>query len=160
MMTGVAARPSHARSDPDAIADAVIAASGVLLQVLVRALEAFAPNVNLTEFRTLTLLEQQGPQRLIDIAGALEVTSTTATRLADHLAEQGLVDRIRQSSDRREIHIAIAAPGRSLVQSVSLQRRRFVTSVLDDSNERDQAAALRLLARLGHPAPVAETESA
>jgi DNA-binding MarR family transcriptional regulator len=147
-------------ADPDRLVEAILSANRVLLQVSVQALQALAPDVNLTEFRTLSVLEQQGPQRLVDLAEALEVTSTTATRLADHLVEQGLVERLRQSRDRREIHLAIAAPGRILVHTVHSQRRTFVKSALRDCDGRGEHAALRLLERISHPGAESATESA
>ena len=156
----VAAQAPRLSSDPDAVADAILMASRVLVQVSVRALDALAPDVNLTGFRVLTLLDQQGPLRLIDVAAALDVTSTTATRLADRLVEHGLVERVRQSDDRREVHLAIAASGQSLVRGVSSRRGRFVVSVLRDFSAPDQAVVVRLLGRIAEVTANVEMETA
>lgn len=144
-------RSASRAPDPDEFADAIVATNQVLAQMSARYLDSLSPGINSSEFRALVILSQHGPQRLIDIAGALDVTSTTATRLADRLAGHGLVDRVRQSRDRREVHLAIAEPGRALVAAVHSHRRLHMASALSQFTERDQLAAFDLLARLaGH----------
>ncbi|HTW09198.1 MAG TPA: MarR family transcriptional regulator [Acidimicrobiales bacterium] len=148
MMRAVAAGNKSPGSGADELADAILAASRLLVRLSAGTLHSSAPELNLSEFRTLVILSENGPQRLIDIAAALDVTSTTVTRLADRLADHGFVERVRDSRDRREIYLSIAASGRDLVRVVSSQRRRFVTSVLREFPERDQVAALKLINRL------------
>jgi DNA-binding MarR family transcriptional regulator len=160
-MRGVPGKTKAPRSGPDELADGILAASHVLVRLSADSLRTFAPEVNLSEFRALVILSENGPQRLVDIAAGLDVTSTTVTRLADGLAEQGFVERLRDGSDRREVYLSIAAAGRDLVRAVASQRRRFVTSVLREFPERDQAIALKLINRLSASAgaPLEETVS-
>jgi DNA-binding MarR family transcriptional regulator len=134
--------------DLDTMADSVISAGHLLIQVTGEALERLAPQINLTDFRALTLLDRDGPIRLIDIAALLEVTPTTATRLADRLSALGLVERVRQTDDRRAIQLAIASPGRRLVAKVLDRRRHAVSALLRGSSVADRTAALRLLDRI------------
>jgi DNA-binding MarR family transcriptional regulator len=148
MMRGVASGTKTPQAGPDDLADGILAASRLLVRLSADTLRASAPEVNLSEFGVLVILSENGPQRLVDIAAALDVTSTTVTRLADQLAEHGFVERVRDGRDRREVYLSIAAAGRDLVRTVSSQRRRFVTSVLREFPERDQAVALRLISRL------------
>ncbi|MBO0747981.1 MAG: MarR family transcriptional regulator [Acidimicrobiaceae bacterium] len=121
----------------------------MLRAISLEALAVLAPEVNLSEYRVLVLLDDTGPQRLIDVAAALEVTSTTATRLADRLVKHGMVERVRYSADRREIHLRIGEGGRELVRNMAKRRRRFVSSVLAEFPASDQAATLRVLTRFG-----------
>lgn len=136
-------------TDPDDVFDAVAVASQVLLDSALAGLASLAPEVNLSEYRVLVLLDDLGPQRLIDVAAALDVTSTTATRLADRLVKHGMVDRVRHSADRREIYLKIGGEGRRLVRGMAKRRRRFVSSVLAEFSPADQEAALRVLSRFG-----------
>jgi len=135
--------------DPDELFDAVVAASEVLLGSAVEALAVLAPEVNLSEYRVLIILDDLGPQRLIDLAGALGVTSTTATRFSERLVKHGLVDRVHRSADRREIHLEIVDEGRRLVRHMAKKRRQLLSSALAELPAADQAAAVRVLARLG-----------
>jgi DNA-binding MarR family transcriptional regulator len=160
MMRYVVSGIKTPRSGPDELADGILAASRLLVRLSADALRALAPEMNLSEFRALVILSENGPQRLVDIAAALDVTSTTVTRLADRLAEHGFVARVRDSRDRREVYLSIAAAGRDLVRAVSSQRRRFVASVLSEFPERDQEVALKVLGRLVAPSGSSYEESA
>ena len=145
---GVSRRSADRGSKPDDFASAILASSQVLVQRSVQCLESLSPGLSFSEFQVLVLLAEQGPKRLMDIATALEVTPTTATRVADRLASRALVDRVRQSTDRREVHLSIAAAGRSLVGAVHSRRRRFISSALGHFSEQDQDAALAVLIHL------------
>ncbi len=136
-------------ADADELADAVLTASRNLVQATAAALVELAPALNLTDFRVLGLLEERGPVRLTDIAEALQVTGTTATRLADRLGAQKMVSRIRLSGNRREIHVAIAEPGRALLANVYDRRREYVAARLHGVARADRAVAVRILGQLG-----------
>lgn len=145
---------------PDEISDAIIAASRVLLEISLRVLASEAPDLNLGDLQVLTMLDRLGPQRLIDIAEALDVSPTTATRLADRLTDQHLVQRVRQSDDRREIRLGLSRDGAELIASVHRRRRRAVTASIKGLAVADQRTAIELLARIGGFRPPAEAASA
>jgi len=147
-------------SDPDEIAGAIAEAGRVLLETSLEVLERSAPDLSLSHLQVLTLLDQLGPRRLMDIANALDVTPTTATRLADRLTQSGMVDRVRQSDDRREIHLALSDQGARLVAAVAASRRRLITSRLRNMSTVDERAALELLRRLSQSRLSAEAEPA
>jgi DNA-binding MarR family transcriptional regulator len=157
MATTARPRPAY---DPDEISDAIVSASRLLLEVSTEVLEREAPSLSLADLQVLTMLDRLGPQRLIDIADALEVSQTTATRLADRLTVQLMVDRIRQNDDRREIRLELSPGGAELVASVRRRRRRLVASRLKGLSVRDQAAAIELLARISGTRPDTEEASA
>ena len=155
------ATPARSRaSDPDEISDAIVAASRVLLELSVQVLEDAAAELNLVDLQLLTLLDRLGPQRLIDVADALDVSPTTATRLADRLTARHMVDRVRQHEDRREIRLGLSADGAELVAAVRRRRRRFVASRLKALSVADQSAAIDVLARIAGSEPRAEAASA
>ncbi len=155
---GVSAR--RPGPDADELADAILTASRNVVQATAAALVELAPDLNLTDFRVLALLEERGALRLTDIAEALQVTGTTATRLADRLGGQKMVSRVRQSDNRREIHLAIAEPGRSLLATVYDRRREFVAACLGDVTRGDRSTALRVLEQLAAGPAVTGRETA
>jgi len=153
--------PSARRGrDPDEISDAIVAASQALLEMARRTLDEQAPELNLSHLQVLTMLERQGPQRLIDVADALAVTSTTATRLADRLTEAGMVERVRVSDDRREVHLALSDGGRELVAALSSRRRSLVKARLAGCSPAEERVGLALLTRLASPFDDTGAESA
>jgi len=156
----MAGQPRRRGVDPDLIADAIIGASAVLVRVTVEALDSLAPDLNLTDLRVLAVLDREGPQRLIDIATVLDATSTTATRIADRLAAGQMVERVRRSDDRREIHLAIAAAGRQLVGDVFSRRRQMVAEMLGGIAMADSVATMRVLDRITGSSATRTVESA
>jgi DNA-binding MarR family transcriptional regulator len=117
MTSSVSAQPSQAlrsREDPDLAADLelakVVADFTVAFERWSRSLiEADSPS--LPRLKLLYALHCQGPQRMGDLAGALEVTPRSVTALVDGLERQGQVRRVPDPSDRRATIIELV--GRS-----------------------------------------------
>ena len=120
----------HDLEDPEAVVDAVVAASRGLVAIAARSLGAAGEDVTLAQYRGLVVLASRGPQRLVDLAGFLAVNSSTATRMCDRLARKGLIRRQRLASDRRTLKVSISAAGRELVDSVTKRRRAEIEAVV------------------------------
>ena len=127
--------------DSEAIVDAVLSASRVLVAVAARSLGDVAEEVTLTQYRTLVVLASRGPQSLAELADAVDVTPPTATRMCDRLIKKGLIVRRHERDDRRLIRLTLAKDGRELVDAVT-QRRRSEIAHLMEAIPRDQQAAL------------------
>jgi DNA-binding MarR family transcriptional regulator len=69
----------------EAVLDAVLTASRTLAAVATQSLGAAAEDITLAQYRALVVLASRGPQRLVDLAGALGVTPSTAGRMGDQL---------------------------------------------------------------------------
>jgi len=127
--------------DSEAVVDAVLGASRVLVAVAARSLGDVAEEVTLTQYRTLVVLASRGPQSLAELADAVDVTPPTATRMCDRLIKKGLIVRRHERGDRRLIRLTLAKDGRHLVDAVT-QRRRAEISHLMEAIPLDQQAAL------------------
>jgi DNA-binding MarR family transcriptional regulator len=114
----------------DELVDTVLAASRALVAVAARSLAAAGDEVTLPQYRALVVLAVQGPQGTAELAAALAVNPSTATRMCDRLVRKGLVRRHRQAGDRRAVRIALTATGRDLVAGVSRQRRAELARLL------------------------------
>src|SRR5215472_18353410 len=115
---------------PDELVDTVLAASRALVAVAARSLAAAGEEVTLPQYRALVVLAAQGPQGTAELAAALAVNPSTATRMCDRLVRKGLVRRHRQAGDRRSVRIALTAPGRDLVAEVTRRRRAELARLL------------------------------
>ncbi|MHA6623133.1 MarR family winged helix-turn-helix transcriptional regulator [Pseudonocardia sp. DLS-67] len=111
------------------LVDAVMRASRVLVAVAARSLAA-AGDVSLPQYRVLVLLAGRGPLRAVDLAAALAINPSSATRLIDRLVRAGLVRRHRMPSDRRSYRIGLSQPGRALVAEVTRRRRQEFEQLL------------------------------
>src|SRR6185437_15650046 len=100
----------------EAVVDAVLSASRSLIAVATMSLGAAAEETTLAQYRALVVLASRGPQRLVDLAGALGVAPSTAGRMCDRLVRKGLARRHRGRSDRRAVLVAITPAGRGLTR--------------------------------------------
>jgi DNA-binding MarR family transcriptional regulator len=131
-----------------AVVDAVLGASRVLVAVAARSLAGAAEEVTLPQYRALVVLASRGPQRVNSLAEALDVTSSTATRMCDRLIHKGLVRRRTARTDRREVRITLTAAGQQLVDEVTRRRRAEISQILVNIPEFEQAAIIDLFDKL------------
>lgn len=132
-------------SSQDEVVDSVLAASRALVAVAARSLASAGPDVTLPQYRALVLLASRGPQRVNDLAEALAVNQSTATRMCDRLEGKGLISRERSEDDRRTVLVSIAASGQTLVAAVTRARRTELRSILRRMSADDRAAMVPTL---------------
>ncbi len=114
----------------DKTVDAVLTASRALVAVATRSLGAAAEDTTIAQYRALVVLASRGPQRMVDLAGALDVTPSTAGRMCDRLVRKGLVRRHRAHADRRVVQVSITPAGRQVVDQATARRRVLLGAIL------------------------------
>jgi DNA-binding MarR family transcriptional regulator len=147
--------PSEVPNDEEVIG-AIILASRVMVAIAVRSLVGNPDDVTLPQYRTLVELTFGGPRRLADLAEALSVSPSTATRMCDRLVRKELVSRTRDELDRREVKLAITSLGRTVVSDVIERRRAEVRDLLQAIPvplRRQLVSSLTLLATAAGEAP-------
>jgi len=127
------------------LTEAVLTASRALVGVAARSLAAAADDVTLPQYRALVVLAARGPQRVGDLAEALGVHPSTATRLCDRLVDRQLVRRAVDRTNRRETTIALSPKGRTLVDTVTDVRRAEIREIVERIPVRSRAAAVSAL---------------
>ena len=132
--------------EADAVADAVLDASRVLVAVAARSLADREGEVSVPQFRALVVLSARGPLRPVDLAGALGVDPSTVTRLCDRLVKKGLIRRRRGDRDRRQVTIALSAAGAELVDGVTRRRRAEIRRIVDAVPSGERSALVRAFA--------------
>ena len=143
----------------DATVDAVLTASRALVAVATRSLGAAAEDTTIAQYRALVVVASRGPQRMVDLAGALDVTPSTAGRMCDRLARKGLVRRHRARADRRVVQVSITPTGRQVVDEATARRRVLLAAILGKLPAEQQlavAAALELFAAAAGEVPDSE----
>jgi DNA-binding MarR family transcriptional regulator len=114
----------------------------VLVALAARSLAEHESEVSIPQYRALVLLASRGPQRPADLAAALGIDPSTATRLCDRLVRKRLISRRRKGLDRREVRLELTVQGSRLVESVTARRRREIEQVIANlpAGERSQLA--------------------
>src|SRR6266511_55471 len=130
-------------SDLDVATDALLTASRALVAVAARSL-ADVDDVTLPQFRALVVLTRAETVTVGDLAEALDVHPSTATRLCDRLVRKRLVRRRPGvSTDRRETTVSLTAQGRRFVGRVTHRRRRDLAAIAAGMSSVDRGHAIR-----------------
>jgi DNA-binding MarR family transcriptional regulator len=134
--------------DDNEVIEAIIHASRAMVGIAVRSLTESGEAVTLPQYRTLVVLSDGAARRLADLAGALGVSPSTATRMCDRLVRKGLITRTRDDLDRREVNLEVTSAGRTTVMEVINRRRSEVCALLTSiplGTRRELVDSLRLL---------------
>ncbi|WP_188987151.1 MarR family winged helix-turn-helix transcriptional regulator [Saccharopolyspora thermophila] len=126
--TRTAGRP--AAEDVDAVTDAVLTASRLLVAVSARAVASVAESLTLPQFRLLVVLAGSGPRKLATVAEELGVNPSTVTRMVDRLVAADMVDRRPNPASRRESVLALTAAGADTVARVTARRRAEIARIV------------------------------
>jgi DNA-binding MarR family transcriptional regulator len=129
-----------------ATVDAVLTASRSLIAVATRSLGAAAEETTIAQYRALVVLASRGPQRMVDLAGALGVAPSTAGRMCDRLVRKGLIRRHRARADRRAVLVSVTAAGRLVVDQATARRRALIEDILAKLPAGTQRAVAEALA--------------
>lgn len=112
------------RARTDDLVTALLTASRALVGVSAASLAAVEDTMTLTQFRTLVLLSQYGDTTIVRMAERLGVNPSSAQRQVDKLVRIGMVTRSENPADRRELLVALAPAGRTVVDTVTAMRRQ------------------------------------
>ncbi|MCU1366507.1 MAG: transcriptional regulator, MarR family [Ilumatobacteraceae bacterium] len=113
-----------------AVAEAVLTASRALVAVAARSLATVDAQVTVPQFRALVVLSSRGPQPVGELADALAIHPSTATRLCDRLVSKRLVRRAVSRENRRETTISLSPAGRDLVDEVTNIRHGEIAAIV------------------------------
>ena len=126
------------------VTDAVLLASRALVGVAARSLAEVEDEVTLPQFRALVVLAGSD-RNLGDLAEALDVHPSSATRLCTRLEAKGLLTRRPSAQSRRELVVSLTSDGRSLVDAVTRRRRREIARIVARIPEREQSVLVHAL---------------
>jgi DNA-binding MarR family transcriptional regulator len=116
--------------DVDAVTEAVLTASRLLVAISARSIAAVDESVTLPQFRLLVVLDTRGPLKLSALAEHLGVNPSTATRMVDRLIAVGMVARDINPASRREVVVRLTGAGSRLVRQVTEQRRSEISGIV------------------------------
>jgi DNA-binding MarR family transcriptional regulator len=100
-------------------------------------------SVTLPQFRALVLLSSRERTTVSDLADALGIHGTSATRLCDRLVRKRMIRRSEAVHDRRQTELHLAAAGRRLVARVTGRRREALATIAARMSSDDLAAAVQ-----------------
>jgi DNA-binding MarR family transcriptional regulator len=102
-----------------------------LVSVLESARLAQSPAIPPTQLRVLTIVARNRHTNMNRLAGALDVVPSSASRLCDRLEATGLLRRVPDPRDRREVRLLLTPAARRLLDELRERRRLALAEVLD-----------------------------
>lgn len=128
---------------PASLADRVEVAARSLLALSLRAMAQLDPTISSTQLRALMVLEESDGSNLSNLAAAVGVSASAASRLVDRLVAAGLADRQIPAHSRREVLLQLTPAGRGVVGDYELARREVFAEALADLAEADLQALIQ-----------------
>lgn len=125
------------------------AAQARLRSIADQALSDLGAGITTTQLRLLERLQRMGESRLIDLADALSIAPSTATRLCDALADRQLIVRHRRGRDRRELQICLTDAGTKVLSAVRVRTVAEYVQLLGRVSAEQLAIAAGVLQTIG-----------
>jgi len=135
-----------APDDVDAVTDAVLTASRLLVAVSARSIASVDESITIPQFRLLVVLDTRGPLKLTALAEQLAVNPSTATRMVDRLVAADLVSRQANPASRRELVVTLTDGGSAVVRQVTQRRRAEITRIVGRMPATTRRGLVRALA--------------
>jgi DNA-binding MarR family transcriptional regulator len=138
-------RSKASANDIDALTDAVLTASRLLVAVSARSLAAVEDTITLPQFRMLVILDSRGPMKLSSLAELLDVNPSTATRMVDRLVATEMIARQSNPATRREVVAELTDEGRRVVRGVTRRRRAAIGKIVAKMSEDERRGLVEAL---------------
>ena len=130
-------RPA-AEDSLDAITDALLTASRLLVAISARSIARVDETITIPQFRALVILSARGSISLRTLAGILHVQRSTTSRMVERLITAGLIDRRPHPALRRELVVELTRRGQEIVHAVTAHRRDEIARVVRSMPERER----------------------
>lgn len=92
-------------------------------------------NVTASQSATLLALPQDGNLTMNEISQAMELATSTMTRMIDQLVEKGLAQRATDPDDRRIVRVGLTLQGQQLRASLEKEYLEFYNLVMGEIRE-------------------------
>jgi DNA-binding MarR family transcriptional regulator len=142
--------------DSERVVGELVTASRLLVAIAARSLAAVEESLTLPQFRMLVVLDAQGPSSLARMAEHLDVNPSTALRMVERLSASGMVEKIPNPDNRREVRLRLTPSGWQVVRQVTENRRGQIAAIveaMEPADREDLISALRKFTEAGGEPP-------
>jgi len=101
------------------------------------------------QFGAIECLGHLGPMTIGNLCKKMLVSAGNMTVVIDNLEKDGLVERIRESKDRRKIIVRLTKKGEKLFEKIFIQHAEYIKELADALTAAEQEEIGRLLKKLG-----------
>jgi MarR family transcriptional regulator, 2-MHQ and catechol-resistance regulon repressor len=101
------------------------------------------------QFGALECLGHLGPMTIGELCRKMLVSGGNMTVVVDNLEKEGLVERIRDTADRRKILVMLTPKGKRLFDTIFTDHAEYIAQLASVLTPKEQEALSRLLKKLG-----------
>ena len=107
------------------------------------------PNANYELFyRACSSIYPEGNVTMGEFSNALSVPLSTATRIADWLVENGYIQRLPDSDDRRVVRVSLTSAGKELFKSIDIYIRQRMQQILSSLTDEERTTLRTLISKV------------
>lgn len=114
--------------------------------------------VSSTQLHVLLLLNGEGRLPMSRLAEQLSVSLPNVTGIIERMVERGIVERARDTHDRRVVDVAVTQAGQELLGEIDMIRREQLATVISRLTTEQQRRALRTFTELREAAEALHLE--
>ena len=130
---------------PPIALESLMTAARIFAATTVESVAQIGDTVTLPQLRILVLASTRPSVNNSDVAQALDVHLSSASRTCDRLVRSGLLSRQALPSDRRRVELILTCEGQKLVAEVTARRRATFSRILRQMSADDQTALSQAL---------------
>ncbi|WP_226376851.1 MarR family winged helix-turn-helix transcriptional regulator [Oceanobacillus halotolerans] len=105
--------------------------------------------ITLPQFLALQWLLEEGDLTIGELSNRISLAFSTTTDLVDRMERNDLVERVRDTNDRRVVRIHVLEKGETIIQEVIKKRQEYLGEVLEQFSD-EQTENLKELLDLLH----------
>jgi len=98
----------------------------------------------------LLVLREFGELTMGELCQKMYLACSTATDLIDRMERNGLIERVRDTADRRVIRLKVLAKGSSVIDEVLEARRGYLATILAEIDVADKERLIQSLEQLNY----------
>jgi len=99
-------------------------------------------------YRVSNSVYLKGNLTMGELSSALSVPLSTATRIADWLVDNGYMQRLPDSEDRRIVRVALTSIGQELHETIDRYIRQRIRQILSRLTDEERTTLLTLISKL------------
>lgn len=98
----------------------------------------------------LLVLREFGELTMGELCQKMFLACSTATDLIDRMERNGLIERVRDTADRRVIRLRVLPKGSSVIDEVLEARRGYLATILSEIDVADKERLIQSLEQLNY----------
>jgi len=100
------------------------------------------------QFEALLVLREHGELTMGELCAKMFLACSTATDLIDRMERNGLIERVRDTADRRVIRLRVLPKGHQLIDQILEVRQTYLAGALSGLGTSDKARLIWSLQQL------------